>query len=72
MGGQARDQERLGRSRDDEVGRLARSPTGLTAEEFGLTLAEGKNLLSELGRLILQTQMEEVMALVQTAGSGPL
>ena len=42
-----------------EVGRLDRSPTGLTAEEFGLTLAEGKNLLGELGRLILQTQMEE-------------
>ena len=28
-----------------EVGRLARRPTGLSAEEFGLTLAEGKNLL---------------------------
>jgi hypothetical protein len=27
-----------------EVGRLARRPTGLSAEEFGLTLTEGKNL----------------------------
>jgi hypothetical protein len=32
---------------------------GLTAEEVGLTLAEGKDLLGELGRLVLQTQMEE-------------
>lgn len=42
-----------------EVGRLERRVVGLTAEEIGLTLAEGKNLLSELARLILQTQMEE-------------
>ena len=42
-----------------EVGRLERRVVGLTAEEVGLTLAEGKNLLAELGRLLLQTQMEE-------------
>jgi hypothetical protein len=42
-----------------EVGRLERRVVGLTAEEVGLTLAEGKNLLGELARLILQTQMEE-------------
>jgi hypothetical protein len=32
---------------------------GLTAEEVGLTLAEGKKLLGELARPVLQTQMEE-------------
>jgi hypothetical protein len=42
-----------------EVGRLERRVVGLTAEGVGLTLAEGKNLLGELARLILQTQMEE-------------
>jgi len=42
-----------------EVGRLERRVVGLTAEEVGLTLAEGKNLLGELARLVLQTQMEE-------------
>ena len=42
-----------------EVGKLERRVVGLTAEEVGLTLAEGKILLAELGRLILQTQMEE-------------
>jgi len=42
-----------------EVGRLDRHVIGLTADEVGLTLAEGKDLLSELQRLVLQTQMEE-------------
>ena len=42
-----------------EVGRLQRRVVGLTAEEVGLTLAEGKELLSELQRLVLQTRMEE-------------
>jgi hypothetical protein len=42
-----------------EVGRLNRRVVGLTADEVALTLAEGKNLLSELQRLALQTQMEE-------------
>ncbi len=42
-----------------EVGRLERRVIGLTADEVGLTLAEGKDLLSELQRLVLQTQMEE-------------
>src|SRR6202046_570814 len=42
-----------------EVGRLDRHVIGLTADEVGLTLAEGKVLLSELQRLVLQTQMEE-------------
>jgi hypothetical protein len=31
-----------------EVSRLARRPTGLAAEEFGLILAEGKNLVGDL------------------------
>ena len=43
-----------------EVGRLKRRFAGLTAGEVGLTLAEGKDLLSELQRLGLQTQMEEL------------
>jgi hypothetical protein len=42
-----------------EVGRLERWVVGLTAEELGLTLAESKTLLGELGRLVLQTQVEE-------------
>jgi hypothetical protein len=41
-----------------EVGGVKRRVVGLTAEEVGLTLAEGKYLLGELGRLVLQTQME--------------
>ena len=42
-----------------EVGRLERRVVGLPAGEVGLTLAEGRNLLDELVRLILRTQMEE-------------
>jgi len=42
-----------------EVATIKRRVVGLTAEEVGLTLAEGKDLLGELGRLVLQTQMEE-------------
>jgi hypothetical protein len=42
-----------------EVARLKRRVLGLTADEVGLTLAKGKDFLSELQRLVLQTQMEE-------------
>ena len=42
-----------------KVGRIERRVVGLTADEVGLTLAEGKQLLGELARLVLQTQMEE-------------
>ena len=42
-----------------EVGRLERHVVGLTQEEIGLTLAEGKHLLRELARLVLQTRMKE-------------
>ena len=42
-----------------EVGRIQRRVVGLTAEEIGPTLAEGKDLLGELARLVLQTQMQE-------------
>jgi hypothetical protein len=42
-----------------EIGRLERRVVGLTAEEVGLALAEGKNLLGELPRLILEPQIEE-------------
>ena len=59
MGGQARDQKRLGRGGDDRGWQARSAGLGLTADEVGTTLAEGKNLLGELGRLILQTQMEE-------------
>ena len=45
MGGQAGDQKRLGEVETIEVGKLERRVVGLTAEEVGLTLAEGKNLL---------------------------
>jgi hypothetical protein len=43
-----------------EVATINRQLVGLTAEEIGLTLAEGKDLLGELGRLVLQTQMEDL------------
>jgi transposase InsO family protein len=39
-----------------EVGRLERRVVGLTAEQLGLTLAEAKSVLGELGRLVLQCQ----------------
>ncbi len=42
-----------------EVATIKRRVVGLTAEEVGLTLAVGKDLLGKLGRLVLQTQMEE-------------
>jgi hypothetical protein len=41
-----------------EVGQIKRRVVGLTADEIGLTLEEGKGLLAELARLVLQTQME--------------
>ncbi|MGI4748381.1 MAG: ISKra4 family transposase [Janthinobacterium lividum] len=49
----------LGEVETIEVGRIKRHAVGLTAEEIGLTLEEGKGLLGELARLVLQTQMEE-------------
>ena len=42
-----------------EVARFKRRVVGLTAEEVGLSLVEGKEILAELQRLMLQTQMEE-------------
>jgi hypothetical protein len=51
-----------------EVGRLDRRVSGLTADEVGMALAEGKNLLGELGRLILQTQMEEFITRARLCG----
>ena len=59
MDDQAGGAQRLGRVETIEVGRLERRVVGLTADEVGLTLTEGKDLLSELQRLVLQTQMEE-------------
>ena len=52
-----------------EVGRVERRVSGLTAEGLGLTLAELKTLLGELGRLILQTQMEEFINCARVCGS---
>ena len=52
-----------------EVGRLERRVSGLTAEELGLTLAESKRLLGELARLVLQTQVEELVACDRVCGS---
>lgn len=59
VGGQGRGQKRLGRGGDDRGWQGKRRVVGLTAEEVGLTPAEGKELLGELARLVLQTQMEE-------------
>ena len=42
-----------------EVARFKRRVVGLTAEEIGLSLEEAKQVLAELQRLVLQTQMEE-------------
>jgi hypothetical protein len=55
-----------------EVSRLERRVVGLTAEEVGLTLAEGKALLGELARLILQTQMEEFATCARVRRDCPL
>jgi hypothetical protein len=52
-----------------EVGRLERRVAGLTGEELGLTLAESKMLLGELGRLVLQTQVEEFVTCARVCGS---
>jgi hypothetical protein len=52
-----------------EVGRLERRVSGLTAEELGLTLAESKTVLGELGRLVLQTQVEEFITCARVCGS---
>jgi hypothetical protein len=52
-----------------EVGRLERRVVGLTAEELGLTLAESKTLLGELGRLVLQTQVEEFISCARVCRS---
>jgi hypothetical protein len=51
-----------------EVGRFKRRVVGLTAEEVGLTLAESKDLLGELARLMLQTQMEEFTTCARVCG----
>ena len=51
-----------------EVGRLERRVMGLTVEELGLTLAATKNLLGELARLVLQTQMEEFITCARVCG----
>lgn len=42
-----------------EVAHFKRRVVGLTAEEIGLSLEEAKQVLGELQRLMLQTQMEE-------------
>ena len=42
-----------------EVAHFKRRVVGLTAEEVGLSLEEAKQVLTELQRLVLQTQMEE-------------
>lgn len=42
-----------------EVATIKRRVVGLTEEEVGLTLADRKDMLGELARLVLQTQMEE-------------
>ena len=42
-----------------EVASFKRRVVGLTADEIGLSLEEAKQVLAELQRLVLQTQMEE-------------
>jgi hypothetical protein len=42
-----------------ELASFKRRVVGLTAEEIGRTLEEAKQILAELQRLVLQTQMEE-------------
>jgi hypothetical protein len=49
-------------------GRFNRRVVELTAEEVGLTLAEGKHLLDERARLVLQTQMEEFTTCARLCG----
>ncbi len=42
-----------------ELASFKRRVVGLTAEEIGLSLEEAKQILAELQRRVLQTQMEE-------------
>jgi hypothetical protein len=42
-----------------EVAHIKRRVVGLTADEIGLSLEEAKQVLAELQRVVLQTQMEE-------------
>ena len=59
MADQTRGTERLGSVESIEVADFKRRVVGLTAEEIGLSLDEAKQVLAELQRLVLQTQMEE-------------
>ncbi len=42
-----------------EVAHFKRRVVGLTAEEIGLSLDEAKQVLAELQRLLVKSQMEE-------------
>ena len=53
-----------------EVGRTERRIVRLTADELGLTLAEGKKLLGEFARVVLQIQMK--VFTICTCGRVPL
>jgi len=48
-----------GETRTFEIGRLTRHVAGLTSHEVGLTLDEGKALLAELQRRVVQSQIDE-------------
>lgn len=49
-----------GERRVHDVGVLERRSTEACAEEFGLSLAEGKAILKEIQRAVLQDQVEEI------------
>jgi hypothetical protein len=49
-----------GETRSHDLGTVERDPIGAWDEDFGLSLAEGKSLLKEIQRVLLQDQVEEI------------
>ncbi len=49
-----------GETRSHDLGTVERDSIGASDEDFGLSLAEGKSLLTEIQRVLLQGQVEEI------------
>ena len=49
-----------GETRSHDLGTVERDSIGASDEDFGLSLAEGKSLLTEIQRVLLQDQVEEI------------
>lgn len=49
-----------GETRSHDLGTVERDSIGASDEDFGLSLLEGKSLLTEIQRVLLQEQVEEI------------